>query len=286
MSNYTTNDWRYYSPDELYHYGVLGQKWGVRHYQNEDGSLTPAGRAHYGVGERIKSNIEFSKRLKRIQKGVRNQNVVDRLERKGKTDTDKYRKYKALAETRLEDASEADIKLAKDLIKYSNKMGIAFVLSGMPGAAAYGVVESLASSGRERNALMKQTHQEYDEKKRSDQEAENARSPKKAIEDFYKDLDKAQNARTGEDHDRLERQADDRNVQRQNSIRNYYNEHKNEYMQNAKKNDTYDVDFLEAIQNKSMTKSQKIAEYDKYLDDPTDYWLNVNKHLDKYDDEY
>ena len=57
-------------------------------------------------------------------------------------------------------------------------------------------------------------------------------------------------------------------------------------MSNAKKNDTYDIDFLEAIQNKSMTKSQKIAEYDKYLDDPTDYWLNVNKHLDKYDDEY
>lgn len=29
---------------ELYHYGIKGQKWGVRRYQNEDGSLTPEGK--------------------------------------------------------------------------------------------------------------------------------------------------------------------------------------------------------------------------------------------------
>ena len=35
---------------ELWHYGVPNQKWGVRNYQNLDGSLTQAGRAHYGIG--------------------------------------------------------------------------------------------------------------------------------------------------------------------------------------------------------------------------------------------
>ena len=29
---------------ELYHHGIKGQKWGVRRYQNADGSLTSAGK--------------------------------------------------------------------------------------------------------------------------------------------------------------------------------------------------------------------------------------------------
>jgi len=33
---------------ELYHHGIRGQRWGVRRYQNADGTLTEAGKARYG----------------------------------------------------------------------------------------------------------------------------------------------------------------------------------------------------------------------------------------------
>ena len=39
-----TSDGSFISDEELYHYGIKGMRWGIRRYQNPDGSLTPAGR--------------------------------------------------------------------------------------------------------------------------------------------------------------------------------------------------------------------------------------------------
>ena len=49
----------------LYHHGIKGQKWGVRRFQNKDGSLTPAGKERYGDDERVESPEERKKRIAR-----------------------------------------------------------------------------------------------------------------------------------------------------------------------------------------------------------------------------
>lgn len=36
--------WTYNYSDELYHHGILGMRWGIRRYQNKDGTLTSAGK--------------------------------------------------------------------------------------------------------------------------------------------------------------------------------------------------------------------------------------------------
>ena len=52
--------------DELYHHGIKGQKWGVRNYQNPDGSLTPEGRLRYGRGGLMSQNTK-----ERVKQGAK-----------------------------------------------------------------------------------------------------------------------------------------------------------------------------------------------------------------------
>ena len=50
---------------ELYHHGIKGQKWGVRRFQNYDGTLTAKGKAR-----ELKTAGQYKRALNRIDQGI------------------------------------------------------------------------------------------------------------------------------------------------------------------------------------------------------------------------
>lgn len=68
-----------YNYDELTHWGVRGMKWGVRRYQNKDGSLTDAGKKKLRAEQ---AKVREEERVVKNRKAV--QNRIDRLEARKK----------------------------------------------------------------------------------------------------------------------------------------------------------------------------------------------------------
>lgn len=88
-----TRDAPFSSSDELYHFGTKGMKWGIRRYQNEDGSLTDEGRTHYGYG---------AKRLTESLKARHQAKVA--IRKKKKQDKQRAKNLEAARKARLEKA--------------------------------------------------------------------------------------------------------------------------------------------------------------------------------------
>lgn len=100
----------YYSIDPasfryISHHGILGMKWGIRRYQNFDGSLTDVGRKHYKSASSYENKLNRADK-KRARLLVKYSNSSFR--------TGKH-SFKSLKYKRQVDAGEAFVKKIVDL---------------------------------------------------------------------------------------------------------------------------------------------------------------------------
>ena len=123
---------------ELYHHGIKGQKWGIRKYQNEDGTLTAEGKARYGYDE---TTGKLSKEGRKVEKSDRKEALKDAI----KMQKDIKKEYGGIFGTSERDRSNIKQetnkivrekygnKTVKDLSSHNTKVGLT-VASGLTAA--------------------------------------------------------------------------------------------------------------------------------------------------------
>ena len=95
--------WQYIikdSPNELYHFGIKGQKWGVRRYQNKDGTLTDAGAKRYARDAREQGYDRYDSQSGTYYKTSKKNGRSDL-----KVDTNRYTKEDTERTKRLVDST-------------------------------------------------------------------------------------------------------------------------------------------------------------------------------------
>lgn len=147
--------------DELCHWGIPGQKWGNRRFQNEDGSLTPEGKERYGVGEarskadaqKAKARISYNtqkykadlkskakkdadtRHAKEERHKVKEWAKTEKLAKKEQTKIDNVGKSSAFKFKSTKNMSDDDLKSAIERLKLQSEYNKQYVLATQPNSA-------------------------------------------------------------------------------------------------------------------------------------------------------
>ena len=113
--------------DDLYHWGIKGMKWGIRRYQNPDGSLTAAGKKRYTnpdgsltekgkkkFGDSVKSDAETPKR--KTVKDMTDEELDKAINRARKEDEYNRLRPEPKAETKNENYKKLMTKVVNEMV--------------------------------------------------------------------------------------------------------------------------------------------------------------------------
>ena len=278
-------------------------RWGIRRYQNSDGSLTDAGRKHYGVGEaRQYTDKEKKENLKRYNKfsnngkidpifyetfSARNSQIIDdyvqaekkRLEmlcEKGPAEiAKKATEYYLDTKEKAASDDEIDLEQAKDIYSHDQ---------WDMDEAEYWLGKNDKEFNRVASEEIAKRRKVYEQWKEEvgNYTGETARSTNgmffNASEKMFRDnVGKDQTAYWNDFYKSMNN-ALDQEKKKVTSRDIFSDSYKKSALQKAKDSGMYNIDFLEAVQNKPYMhadtperKKMLLSEYKRFLNDPENY---------------